>query len=170
MYPKFRINEITEDSTGLKLSGVLSSDNFKNEKWIDDKWLGFLKDNDLMIFGRWSKDKDGWNFFINNEDNLKTDFLPGQEYAVFDAYWGERVELVIDGNKNWSKESFKTEGKNEHDHYFFCWIAISEFENREFMSDDEGEKVCLDCFEKFIRQKSFDFITSKSSNTNKNLI
>ena len=70
MYPIFKITKITENPNGLELEGNISSDSFRNEKWIDNDWLGFLKDENLMIYGRWKEHNGEWKFLIKPEDIL----------------------------------------------------------------------------------------------------
>ena len=155
MYPTFKVTEILKNPDGLEITGNLSSIYYKNEKWVDDKWLGFLKDGNIMIYGRWKESDDNWKFFVKPEDILKSNLEVGKEYIVFEGYWGERVEIVIDENINWQKVVYTS--KDNHDHCFICWKTISEFVNQNYMFGDQTI-VCLECYEKFVKQCSFDFI------------
>jgi hypothetical protein len=158
MYPKFKIHKVKEEANGLELVGNLSSDSCGNEKWIDDNWLGYLKDNDFMVYGRWHKDNGEWKFFVKSEDASGVDFTVGQEVTVFDSYWGERVELVLNRKIKWREAIYKAKVNWDHDHCAICWATISEIENREYMLGDDRVEICLSCFESYIKQNSFGFI------------
>lgn len=157
MFPVFKINQVIKNLTGTDLIGGISSDFFEGEKWVDDKWLGFLRLNNSLVYGRWHKQNDDWKFVAESKDNPKLDFFIGQELSLFDGYWGERIELVIDKSLNWKEATYSI--SNDHDHCFICWATISEFENREYMLGNDRVGVCLNCFKNYIEQDSFDFIT-----------
>lgn len=156
MYPTFKITEIIDNPNGLEIKGNLSSVTYKNEKWIDNDWLGFVKDGNSMIYGRWKEDDSDWKFFVKQEDILESNLQVGKEVIVFDGYWGERVEITIDKNINWQESIYTT--KDNHDHCFICWKTISKFENQKFMLGDYRIKVCLECYKQFIKPSNLDFI------------
>jgi hypothetical protein len=158
MFPTFKINEVTNTENSLELTGRISSDSFNGHKWVDDKWVGSLKVNDSIVFGRWHKQNNDWKFAVDQEDSSKADFYVGQEVALIDGYWGERVELVVDKSINWKEATFSATERNNHDHCLICWATISEFENKRYMLANERVAVCLNCFENYIKQNSFDFI------------
>ncbi len=101
---------------------------------------------------------DKWSFFLNKNEILKINFEVGEKYTVFDGYWGEKLELVLDEDRKWQKHRFVATEKFTHDHCFFCWITICEIENQNFMSDGEGQNVCMKCFKHFVKEKSLEFM------------
>lgn len=157
-FPTFRINQVVNTEKVLELLGVISSDSWKSHKWVDDKWIGSLRVRDSVVFGRWQKQDSNWKFAVNREDITKADFVVGQLVELIDGYWGERVELVIDKSILWERTEFIESSKNTHDHCFFCWATISESENTEHMVANERETVCLNCFDIYVNEGSFDFI------------
>ena len=90
--------------------GILSSDSSKDEKWVDDNRLGYLKDGGLMPYGRWHKDNDRWKFLAQVEDASNAALDVGREVTVFDGYWGERVGLVSNKGIEWKEMSYKSKG------------------------------------------------------------
>jgi hypothetical protein len=158
MFPTFKINKVIKAEKGIELTGSISSDSFNGHKWVDDKWVGSLRINDSMVFGRWHKQNSDWKFVVDSEDNSKSDFSVGQEVELIDGYWGERVELVIDKSIKWKETAFSEKGSNTHDHCFFCWATIAEIENRQYLLANERLAVCLNCFENYVRKGNFDFI------------
>ncbi len=160
MYPTFKITKFTKNPDGLELEGFLSSDSFKTEKWIDDGWLGFLRSENQIIYGRWKKHNNKWKFLINLEDLPATSNLqPEKELVVFDGYWGERVELVLDKNIIWNELIYTT--KDDHEHCAICWKTVSEFDNQNYMLGDNRIAVCLECFQRFVEQSKLDFIVTR---------
>lgn len=158
MFPKFKIIQIMKNENKLELIGTISSDSFKDHKWVDDKWVGSLKLNDSIIFGRWYKETNDWKFIVDKEDIAKANFAIEQEVELVDGYWGERVELVIDKSIKWREAIYLATGKRDHDHCLICWARISEIENKHYLIANEQDAVCSDCFENYIKQVSFDFI------------
>ena len=156
MFPKFSINKVFKIEEKVELVGTVSSDSFKNEKWIEDKWLGFLRKNNLFIYGRWHKQDENWKFVIKPEDTLGINFFEGEELDAIDGYWGERVELIFDENICWKEANYKAQ--NDHNHCFFCWATISEVENKKYMLANERIGVCMSCYENYVIPKNLDFI------------
>jgi hypothetical protein len=164
MFPTFKINQVIKAEKGIELIGSISSDSFNGHKWVDDKWVGSLRINDSMVFGRWHKQNSDWKFIVNSEDNSKSDFSVGHQVELIDGYWGERVELVIDKSIKWKEVTYLATDRNDHDHCLICWATISEIENKQYMIANERTAVCLNCFEIYIKQGNFDFIAYPKSN------
>jgi hypothetical protein len=158
MFPTFKINQVIKAEKGVELTGSISSDSFNGHKWVDDKWGGSLRVNNSIVFGRWHKQNSDWKFIVDPKDPIKVDFSAGQEVELIDGYWGERVELVIDKSIEWKKDTYLATDKSDHDHCFFCWATIAEFENRQYMLANNREVVCLHCFKTYVENGSFDFI------------
>jgi hypothetical protein len=158
MFPSFKINQVIKAEKGLELTGIISSDSFRGHKWVNDKWVGSLRINDSMVFGRWYKQNSDWKFVVDFEDIPKADFSVGQKVELIDGYWGERVELVIDKSIRWKEAIYSATDRNNHDHCFICWATVSEIENKQYMLANERVAVCLNCFKVYIKQGSFDFI------------
>jgi hypothetical protein len=74
MFPTFKINQAIKAGKGVELLGSISSDSFNGHKWVDDKWIGFLRVNDSIVFGRWHKQNSNWKFVVDAEDSPKADF------------------------------------------------------------------------------------------------
>ena len=125
-FPTFKINQVTKTEKNLELTGVISSDSFNGHKWVDDKWVGSLKIDDSLLFGRWHKQISDWKFVIDSEDYTKADFFVGQEVELIDGYWGERVELVVDKSIKWKEAIYLATEKRDHDHCLICRTTTSE--------------------------------------------
>jgi hypothetical protein len=158
MFPTFKIKTVIENETGNELIGTLSSDSYKGEKWVDDKWLGFIVEDNRFIYGRWHKLEDNWKFVIKPEEIFEANFYEGQELSAVEGYWGERIELIIDKNTIWKQTVYKAANNDDHDHCFFCWATINEYENNKYMLANERIAVCLNCYENYVVKESFDFI------------
>lgn len=156
MFPTFKINQVVKAEKGLELTGVISSDSFDGHKWVDDKWVGALMANDSMVFGRWHKQDGDWKFAVDPEEVSKAGFSAGQEVELIDGYWSERIEVVIDKSIEWIAAAY---AGDDHEHCLICWATISEFENSRYMLANERTAVCLNCFETYVKQGDFDFIT-----------
>jgi hypothetical protein len=156
MYPKFTIREIQDNQGRIELLGQLSSTQCDGQKWIDVKWLGFLQDREHLFYGRWHNAGNLWRFVFERVYE-EADLQLGQELVVYDGYWGERVELVLNKNIDWREALFKA--KRDHDHCAICWVTISQEENREYKLGDSRNAVCLNCFENYIQRKDVGFIT-----------
>ena len=130
---------------------------------------------------------DGFAAIFETGDAHAGDLLQeGQTYSIFDGYWGERAELVLDGTRNWQRRSFepstgiwnpvsgvlkkatqRTEDPKEslksgawdHEHCAICWTTISraERELHEGYVDQNGVWVCVSCFETYVAPKSLAF-------------
>lgn len=162
-FPVFTIVRISTDEKGQKLSGHLSSTTHDGHKWIDDDWVGFLADSSRFISGRWRKADDGWCF---RPEKPTDDLAEGRDYIAIDGYWGERIELMF-APFTWNPMSFVSIEANSHDQCFFCWTTISDQENTSHMKSNSGEVACVDCFDRFIVPKSFDFICYPDSTRQK---
>ena len=106
-FPTFEINQLGNTEKGLELIGVISSDTWGGQKWVDDKWIGSLRVADSVVFGRWHRRGAHWGFAVDREDNPIVEFFKGQEVELIDGYWGERVGLVINGSIVWERVKFK---------------------------------------------------------------
>jgi hypothetical protein len=158
MFSIFKINEVIKAGKELELTGIISSDSFNGQKWVDDNWVGYLKVNDLMVFGRWNRQNSFWKFAVDSEDVSKADFFVGQEVEIIDGYWSERVELVIDKSIKWRELAYSPADKNDHEHCLICWATISKNENSRYALANERTAVCLNCFETYVKKGNFDFI------------
>jgi len=119
-----------------------------------------------------------------DEKSLTASFIPEspvergriqskKTYPYLDGYWGERVQLVFDNSLRWARVDFKPrdaiahrrDGSKElvkegwdHEHCDICWATISLHENTSYMKSSDNDKVCLECFEKYVEKQCIDFI------------
>lgn len=149
MFPRFLITRRLTD----RVTGVLSTVFANGERWVDDAWLGYLKRDKRFIHGRWHRGADEWTFVP--EDDAEA-LAYENEWEVFDCYWGERAELVIDDSRTWRKAAHIN---TEHDHCAICWQKIGQYGELEGYVTADGEWVCLTCYRLFVEKRSLGFIT-----------
>jgi hypothetical protein len=112
---------------------------------------------------------------VTNDITSKDLFRIGSTYPLFDGYWGERTELVLDSSRNWQRIEFQPrdgvlyhndgrveviEGGWDHEHCSICWENISpdQPDNKYGYFDQNNDWVCQSCYEKYVIPKSLDFI------------
>jgi hypothetical protein len=73
---------------------------------IGDGWIGCLKTGAKLVFGRWHRRDDLWEFAP--EESGEVDAVVTQrEWEVLDGYWGERAQIVLDENRRWVRARFE---------------------------------------------------------------
>lgn len=173
-YPQFLIQEITPNTNQNKLLGSFST--------LNDVGNGFAYLLILparMIKGKISEldiEHNSAVFIPLNSEDIDL-FQIGRQYTYFDGYWGERVEIVLNEARHWERILFQPsdaerihydENHNEiieivkdgwdHEHCAIDSQNISLEVNSYSYQDQFGIWVCNDCYEKYILQKSLDFI------------
>ena len=160
MSPRFPIFRLTEAETSCaqpKLVGSLDSTRFGPETWVDDRYLGYLKRNEIFVPGRWHRVAGHWEFVLQNPSDV--DRLVGvSEFEVLDGYWGERAELVLGTSIRWAEAVWPGDHGQEHDHCGICWATIMDRDNREHYRASTGERVCMSCYREFVQRRNLGFI------------
>jgi len=101
--PQFIITKI-ESEDSIQFIGV-----FDSVLRLGEGWMGFLVGpDDSFIEGKFfSFDADTRTAVFRPKNSRQIELLkPGETYAYIDYYWGERVALVLDRSRHWSRETF----------------------------------------------------------------
>jgi hypothetical protein len=151
-FPIFHVAGNRLDERGTILFGSVSSTEFGNETWIGDRWLGYLKYGDALLYGRWYSYGQNWEFALHKPNTL----LATNEYQILDGYWGERAELVLNKDIVWQPQQWTV--PDDHDHCAICWSTISTFENQAHFIASTGERVCAPCYDAYVRTRALTFI------------
>ncbi len=154
--PTIRITDIVRDQPRVSVIGVLSSTKMGREVWVAERYLGFLKLDDLLVAGRWHEHGDRWEFVL--EDGEQVDEFAGvTELEVMGGYWGGLAELVFDTRLEWREDRWSD--PDDHDHCWICWATIATTENREhFVATPTSERVCKPCYQAFVSKRSLGFL------------
>lgn len=154
-FPVFSLEKVLKDCQGQMLFGQLSSTIHYDQEWIGDIYLGYLTDSTRFYYGRWFKVEGGWNFRLDEPTDELTE---GENYIAIDGYWGQRVEHLF-LPFTWSQATYiPSSDPYCHDHCYYCWATISIRVNTEHWESNAEEVACNDCYEKYVKPKSIDFI------------
>ena len=150
--PRFRVRRIEHDP--LRLVGELSSTVYESQTWIQAGWLGDLRVGSRFVTGRWSEAGPSWVFSPADPNALEI-IAAVREFEVFEGYWGERAELVLDASLDWRESTWSD--PNDHDHCRICWAAINSGENTRHFAASAHLRVCLTCHSSYVQPRSIDF-------------
>ena len=150
--PRFRVRKIERDP--VRLIGELSSTRYGSESWVEAGWLGDLRVGNRFVTGRWSQTEAEWVFSPERASALDT-IGAAREFPVFEGYWGERAELVLDESLAWS--SAKWGETADHDHCRICWASINSEENTVHYAASPNLRVCAACYSSYVQPRSVDF-------------
>ena len=64
-YPKFTISDVAGEGDNMRLSGKLDKFYVSSETWVDDLYWGYLFDGKPILYGRWHRQKIGWEFAVS---------------------------------------------------------------------------------------------------------
>ena len=105
MFPVFSVRE---GGAGERAGviGAVTRTTHGQENWVGDGWVGFLRAGAKVIAGRWHQRADLWAFVPENSDDVAA-IRARTEWEVFDGYWGERAEIVLDHTRQWHKAHFQ---------------------------------------------------------------
>jgi len=167
--PIFTVDEVESD--GSQLKGRAS-----RWQWVGEGHIAFmLVGSSCLIQGKFRNVDEATRrvSFAATDASALAQIGPRACLPFLDGYWGERAVLVLDTSLGWEEAAFAardavehhTNGKTEvitggwdHEHCAICWANISEHENKRFMKSSRDDPICLDCFSKYVRAKSLDFI------------
>lgn len=150
--PRFRVRKIEQQP--VRLIGELSSTHYGSETWVQAGWIGDLRVGNRFVTGRWSEAESEWAFSPENASALET-IGAAREFPVFEGYWGERAEVVLDESLNWSESTWSD--PTDHDHCRVCWATISSEGNTLHFAASPTLRVCPACYSSFVRPRSIDF-------------
>ena len=91
--PRFQVRRIEDDP--VRLIGTLSATRYGSQTWVQSGWHGDLRVGNRLVTGRWSQADSEWAFTPESPSALET-IGAAREFPVFEGYWGERAELVLD--------------------------------------------------------------------------
>ena len=105
LFPAFHVRE---RSVGAKAGvlGTVTRTSQGREDWIGDGWIGCLKAGAKLVFGRWHRRGDLWEFAPEGSDEVD-EVVAQREWEVLDGYWGERAEIVLDQTRRWDRARFE---------------------------------------------------------------
>jgi len=150
--PRFHVHKV--ESEPLRLVGRLSSTEYGSEKWVRPGWLGDLRVGNRFVTGRWAEANPLWTFSPKDANALQT-IGELREFEVFEGYWAERAELVLDESLNWADTAWTD--SSDHDHCRICWATISSKENTRHFAASPSSRVCLSCYSLYVKPRSIDF-------------
>lgn len=182
MVPVFRVSDVDPGETSRVL-GAVTRTTYGRETWVGDGWIGFLRGGATVIAGCWLQRIDLWVFVPDNPDDVEP-IRARIEWEVFDGYWGERVEIVLDSTRQWHKARFQPTGAvrfrgpdgvwlgevadsdNEglvkdgwdHEHCAICWKTIALTSQPEGYVSEQGNWVCESCYTSFVEPGSLAFM------------
>jgi hypothetical protein len=150
--PHFRVLKVEQDP--LRLIGDLSSTRYGSQIWIQSGWLGDLRIGSRFLTGRWSEAGACWAFSPDDQNALES-IAEVRDFEVFDGYWGERAELVLDESLNWREAIWSV--PDEHDHCRICWGTIDSAENTSHFAASAQLRVCPACHSSYVQPRNIDF-------------
>src|SRR5882724_3140543 len=101
MFPVFHVDE-SGVAEVPRILGRITRTTHGQQPWVGDGWLGFLRADAEFISGRWHQRGDLWEFAPDDPDAHGT-IRARSDWDVFDGYWGERAEFVLDRTLRWDK-------------------------------------------------------------------
>ena len=159
-FPKAIIKDIKRvegtDIISCRLDSTAYKFPHKEQKWVDDDWLGFLLKDNVLFYGRWHKtENDVWDFVLLKQYDINL-FQCGEVLDILDGYYGERAEIVLDKTRTWKQELYTNQ--ENHDHCNVCWATIDTKSEKNFMKSDKNDVVCMKCFKEYVKINSLNFI------------
>jgi len=105
LFPAFQVRE---RSVGSKagVRGTVTRTTQGRENWVGDGWIGCLKAGTKLVFGRWHRRDELWEFAPDDSDEVDA-VVAQREWEVLDGYWGERAEIVLDQDRRWVRARFE---------------------------------------------------------------
>jgi len=159
--PTFTPDHIGEVDHKAELSGSVSSEECLGQKWIGERWIGYIgREGEPPVEGRWFPEDGRWRFVSKKLESL--DFQRGQALQLYDGYWGERAYIVLAGLA-WTEGRFVAKKEWDHDHCGICWATISPNAPQYYRSS-ERDIVCPDCYKSFVLLRSLSFIELTPNN------
>src|SRR5258707_171182 len=156
-FPTFDVTEQRMDDGKAVLLGSVSSTEAAGNTWVADRYLGYLKHGDSMVYGRWHSADDIWKFVVDKSQNTSA-LADANEFEILDGYWGERAELVLNRGITWRPDRWtKTD---DHDHCGICWATIAVTQNENHFLATTGQRVCASCYQAYVRPRALDFIAA----------
>jgi len=150
--PRALVLDVRTETNGVSVLCQIDKMTFKNEKWIDDKYLGYLKHGERLISGRWRNSGGEWSFLLKDGEDGRL-IEKDQVFECLDGYYGERAELVL---KNLSWEARTLSAEKDHGHCDICWETIDA--HKSHMRSNENDSICIGCFELYVKPKNLAFI------------
>jgi hypothetical protein len=157
LFPTFHVIERRLDDDQVALLGSVSATEAAGNTWVADRYLGYLKHGDSLVYGRWHSAGDHWKFVVDKSQNT-SGLSDGNEFEILDSYWGERVELVLNRGITWRPDSWTK--SDDHDHCSICWATISIAQNENHFLATTHDRVCTSCYKAYVRPRALDFIAA----------
>jgi predicted RNase H-like HicB family nuclease len=164
-----------------KLVGHVNKINYGVEEWIGNNYMGYLVSEERFVEGRWTSQGDQWVFALeNSEDSEFCETV--STFYVFDGYWGEKTEFVLNRLRVWEKRIFQASNglligrvltptdltstetgeiiQNgwDHEHCVMYGEKIGRGGDPIGYFSAPNTWVCQTCFSSFVEPRSLDFI------------
>lgn len=105
-FPAFQPRERSVGSEpGVR--GTVTRTTQGRENWVGDGCIGCLKAATKLVFGRWYRRDESWEFVPDESDEIDA-IVAQREWEVLDGYWGKRAEIVLDQDRRWIRARFET--------------------------------------------------------------
>ncbi len=145
-------------------------------RWVGENHFAYLYlPGGIMVEGKFRNVEEATKTiaFVFTDVDVNPKISKGDVIPYFDGYWGERALIVFNNNLSWQKSTFEpsdaiktyNDGRKEeipggwdHEHCEICWATISQKESHNYMQSSQGDIICLECFEKYVKTRSIDFI------------
>jgi hypothetical protein len=187
--PRFTIDQLAETEKRIRAAGRLD-----RLACLGIEPADLYAGNDVLLSGRIvelqttpSELGRGLEAAFETDDARARDLLQeGTAYPIFDGYWGERAEIVLDGTRQWQRRVFEPStgawnpasrvmrraedrtghpaeilklGAWDHEHCAICGATISQAggDQHEGYADQRDEWVCVSCFEAHVKPKNLAF-------------
>jgi hypothetical protein len=183
-FPRFRINESTNDEGCLCYVGI-----FEPTPKTYVSWVGYLFDAEgRHTYGRFLRRSDNYRFYPEEPSDF--DLVVGNTLAYLDGYWGERAALVLDKDLVWERTEFQPQdafvpGSNppkgapyiarrsehagkpgrvipsgwNHEHCSICWATIAQYAEK-FGYRIGDTWICEKCHVESVVPRNLSFIPS----------
>ena len=147
----------------------------------EDHAGAILLPNERLLWGRFREVNETaktLNLILDNPYQIQV----GETYPYVGSYWGERVELVLDNGRTWTRTIFHADaavrgaggwirrleptdvgvevipGAWDHEHCAICWATISTHEQAEGYYDGKNDWLCVPCFQQYVEPHSLAFV------------
>lgn len=152
-FPTFHVKEISQAGYSCRLLGSVSDTTARNERWIGERYSGYLMSEKVLTEGKWRQVGSDWEFTLEAPEHLYP-FCVGSEYDILDCYWGDRAALVLDEQLSWTSHHWSLE--DDHEHCDICWATIAD--GLDYLLSSSGHRICEHCHAKYVCSRSLAFI------------
>ena len=127
-----------------------------HRSWLSDGQLGYLKDGDRLLHGRWSRRGEQWNFSFCSRVGQRIESTD-TTLEFLDDRWGAKASLVLDTERNWVPKNYRGARRRADRPCAVCSATISE-ECPEHFYSEPSAVVCARCHLRFVSLRSLAFV------------